>query len=199
MSKIKNFTVGHCTRSDVRGIIESLHYSRSINGVISCYCFKLLHEDRVIGGIIFGSLGMANSWKKYGASPDKVTELRRLVCIDDTPKNTESFFIGKCLRWLELNTQIETVVSYADPNYGHSGVIYKASNFKLMGLTSPGRVIMWGDKKYHDKCIRTYHNGRLKPFAQRVKDALDRGDAYYKKQVGKNIFTYQLKRKLRRI
>ena len=39
-------------------------------------------------------------------------ELRRLVCIDDTPKNTESYFIGKTLRWLKHNTDVEVVVSF---------------------------------------------------------------------------------------
>jgi hypothetical protein len=35
------------------------------------------------------------------------------------------------------------IISYADTTYGHEGVIYKATNFKFMGQTSPGRVIMY--------------------------------------------------------
>ena len=53
-------------------------------------------------------------------------------------------------------------------------------------------------KIYHDKCIRTYHvnkNGDklLKPFAQRVKDALESGDAQYVDTPGKHIYIYSLK------
>lgn len=142
--------------------------------------------------MIFGRLAMASQWKKYGKTESEVIELRRLACIDNTRKNTESFFIGKCLRWLQLNTNIKTVVSYADPEYGHQGTIYKASNFKLIGKSSNGRVIWWNGKKYHDKCIRTKYNGKLKPFAQRVKDALEKGEAVYKKTKGKNIYVYPL-------
>jgi hypothetical protein len=84
-------------------------------------------------------------------------------------------------------------VSYADPEYGHQGIIYKASNFQLIGKSSVGKVIWWNGKKYHDKCIRTYYNGKLKPFAERVKAALEKGEAEYKKTKGKNIYTYRLR------
>ena len=42
-----------------------------------------------------------------------------------------------------------------DTTYGHVGVIYKASNFKHVGMTAKGRVIMLDGKKYHDKTICT--------------------------------------------
>jgi hypothetical protein len=60
-------------------------------------------------------------------------------------------------------------------------------------MTSKGKVIMWNGKKYHDKTIRTKYNGRLKPFAQRVKDALDSGEAHYVEQVPKVIYLLNLK------
>ena len=59
-------------------------------------------------------------------------ELRRLCCIDNTPKNTESYFISKTLILLR-KIGIRKVLSLADPNYGHNGGIYKASNFTLLG------------------------------------------------------------------
>lgn len=113
--------------------------------------------------------------EKYSDRFDGFIELRRLVLIDDTPRNSESFFIGKTLKWLVKNTDIDTVVSYAYPNYGHEGTVYKASNFVLSGKTSPGRVIILNGKKYHDKAIRTKYKGELKPFAKRLKDALESG------------------------
>jgi hypothetical protein len=147
---------------------------------------------KIIGACLFGGLAMANQWKKYGEREEDVIELRRLVCIDATKKNAESFLIGRCLRWLRNNTNIKVVVSYADPEYGHAGIIYKATNFKHVGTSSPGKVIFWNGKKYHDKSIRTMYNGKLKPFAQRVKTAIENGEAHYKKTQGKNIYTYKL-------
>lgn len=190
--KVKEFKVELCHRSEIKEFIEKWHYSKSINGLISDYCFKLTHKDEIIGAMIYGRLAMANAWKKYGDKIEDVTELRRLCCIDDTPKNTESYFIGATLRWLKKNTEIKTVVSYADPEYGHEGIIYKASNFKMIGLTSKGRVIYHNDKKYHDKAIRTKYKGELKPFAKRLIEALEKGEAYYKDTKGKYIYIYKL-------
>ena len=179
-------------RNEVRDFIEEHHYSRNINGLMSSYCFKLMHEGKMIGAMIYGSLGMANAWKKYATAPGDVVELRRLVLVDDTPANAESFFIAKTLRWLKQHTNIKTVVSYADPNHGHSGIVYKASNFRHQGMTAKGRVIKWGDKQYHDKAIRTKYKGELKPFAVRLKNALDNGEAYYEDQLPKHIYVFDL-------
>ena len=148
--------------------------------------------------MIYGHLGMANVWKKYANQREDVIELRRLACIDDTPKNTESYFIGKTLRWLRKNTSIKVVVSYADTYHGHVGVIYKESNFTHVGMTSPGKIILDSDgRTFHDKAIRTtYVNAagvkKLKPFAQRLKDRLESGEANYVLTPGKHIYLYNL-------
>lgn len=196
MSKLLNddWQVSPCERQDIRDFIEQYHYSKNINGVKSNYCFKLLYKGTIVGAMLYGTLGMANAWKKYGDREEDVLELRRLVLIDDTPRNAESFFIGHTLRWLKAHTEVKTIVSYADPNYGHSGVIYRATNFQHVGMTSKGRVIMWNNKKYHDKTIRTKYKGELKPFALKVKEALDRGEAYYVTQEPKHIYVKHLRK-----
>ena len=153
--------------------------------------------------MIYGALGMASAWKKYGDKENDVIELRRLCCIDDTPKNTESFFIGQTLQWLKTNTDIKVIVSYADAHYGHGGIIYKATNFFHEGMTSKSRVIMLNGRQYHDKTIRTYYTNKdgirnLKPFAQRVKDALDREEAYYEDRPSKHIYLFFLNKKDRK-
>lgn len=186
------YTVEPCERIEIRDFIEKWHYSHNINGLLSQYCFKLMDGDTMVGAMIYGGLGMANCWKKYAENKEDIIELRRLCCIDDTPKNTESYFIGKTLKWLLKNTSIKKVISYADNTYGHKGVIYQASNFKHLGKTAKGRVIMWQGKRYHDKTIRTKYKGELKPFAKRVKEALEKGEAYYEETKGKEIYLYDL-------
>ena len=192
MNKIKDFKVTLCDRNEIKTFIETWHYSKSINGLKSNYCFKLINQETIIGAIIYGKIGMANVWKKYANKENDLLELRRLCCIDDTPKNTESYFIGYTLRWLKKNTKYKLVISYADSNYNHTGVIYKASNFKFVGMTNPGRVIVFNNKLYHDKTIRTKYKGKLKPFAQRIKTALDNGLAKYNLTKGKYIYLYRL-------
>ena len=190
---IKDFTVVHCERREVVSFIEKWHYSQNVNGLTTDYCFKLLDANKnMIGAMIYGKIAMANVWKKYAKKENELIELKRLCCIDNTPKNTESYFIGSTLRWLKRNTDIKMVLSYADMTYSHKGTIYKASNFKHLGMTSKGKVIMYNGKRYHDKTIRTKYNGQLKPFAIKIKKALIDGDAKYIDTLGKHIYMYNL-------
>lgn len=187
-----NYTIHICLRNDIRDFIEQWHYSHNINGVISDYCFCLKDKEEIVGGAIFGRLAMANQWKPYVDKPEDILELRRLCCIDNTPKNTESYFIGHCLRWLQNNTEVKKILSYADETYGHQGTIYKASNFEYLGKTTSGKMIDYNGKLYHDKTIRTKYKGELKPFAKRLKEQLEAGEATWVKTKGKHIYLYNL-------
>lgn len=196
--KVKQFDVRLITIQEATQIIKDWHYSGSTNGLMVSQCFGLFYEENLIGTIIYGGLAMANAWKKYADQPSDVVELRRLACIDATPKNTESYFIGKTIRWLKRNTGYKLIVSYADPFHGHEGIIYRASNFEHKGMTSKGKMIQDQDGRlFHDKAIRTTYTNKdgvkaLKPFAARLKQRLESGDAKYINTPGKHIYTYHL-------
>ena len=205
---VRDYKVVPVSIQDVRDFIEEWHYSGNVNGLRIGHCFALYDESRpfgqqLIGAMAYGALGMANAWRKYADAESEVIELRRLCCVDDTPRNTESYFIGQTLKWLKANTDIKVIVSYADAHYGHAGTIYKASNFFHAGMTSESRVIMLDGRQYHDKTIRTYYTNKdgirnLKPFAQRVKNALETGEAYYEERPPKHIYLFFLEKKLRK-
>ncbi len=146
-----DFWVYCCEREEIEDFVNKHHYSHSINGVRTKYCFKLVNmkTKEIVGAIIYAGLGMANVWKKYGEKEADVVELRRLCCIDDTPSNMESWFIAKTLAWLKLNSEVKVVISYADSLYNHVGTVYKASNFTYLGTTSPSRMIEWNGKIWH--------------------------------------------------
>jgi hypothetical protein len=181
-------------RKIISDFIEKWHYSGSINGCISDYCFGLYcDQGELKGALFYGRMAMANQYKRFSDKENSVIELRRLCCVDSTPKNAESFFIGRSLRMLKKLWAGKVVVSYADKEYGHTGLIYKASNFKQLADVKGAKVIMHNGKRYHDKAIRTKYNGELKPFAKRLVDALDNGEAVYKQTAGKHTFVYYLR------
>ena len=117
---VTDFTVEYTNRKAVKGFIEKHHYSQSINGIQSYHHFGLYTDGhfglpKMIGAMLYGIPSMPATAKKYNPiNPSRCMELRRLCCIDDTPTNTESYFIGKTLRWLKQNTDIEVIVSYSD-------------------------------------------------------------------------------------
>ena len=68
---------------------------------------------------------------------NNVTELHRLHILDCTPKNTESWFISRCLKLLKQDKpQIKGVISFSDTTQGHNGIVYQATNFYFVGKTS---------------------------------------------------------------
>lgn len=191
---VRGFEVIPCERKDIKEFIETNHYSHNINGCISDYCFKLMRGDEMIGAMFYGKLAMAGQYKRFSDNINEVIELRRLVCIDDTPKNTESYFIGATLRWLKKNTNIKFVVSYADQEYGHTGTIYKASNFEYWGWRKGAKKLKYNGKLYHDRAIRVKYKGELKPFSKELKDALDNGLAEWVETAGKHTYVYKLRK-----
>ena len=151
----------------------------------------------MIGAMMYAYPSMPSTAAKYNPiNPDKCLELRRLVCIDDTPKNTESYFIGQTFRWLKEYTDMEVIVSFADTHYGHDGVIYKATNFEYLGETSKGQVLMVDGKEMHSRSM----NQKRRPYSREIKRRYDNGDEniFFKDRSPKKIYVYYLDKKIKR-
>jgi hypothetical protein len=175
--KVKDLLIEISDRQEIKNFVEQNHYSKSINGVKSSHCFSIKHDDKLVGAIIYGQMS-TTAWKKFSDKESDVIELRRLVLIDECPRNSESRVIGQSLRWIKKHDKkLKLVVSYADPNYGHTGVIYRASNFKLIGMSGKdnGFQDIETGKLYHSRALRTKYKGEFKPFVKRLREKLEKG------------------------
>ena len=114
------------------------HYSHGCHNRPSP-CYGLFDKEKMIGVLMFATpcserVRASVFGEQY---KDCVTELHRLHILDFTPKNTESWFISRCLKLLKKDKpQIKAVLSFSDLTVGHSGVIYKATNAYRVGQTS---------------------------------------------------------------
>ena len=181
---------------DIHPFIEKYHYSKSINGCKVSRCYALYNnDDEIVGAMLFGALS-TTAWKKYAKSENDVVELRRLVCLDTCPRNTESWFISQAIKDLKKTTAYKICVSYADPYYGHVGYIYQASNWNYEGTTSKDKILIGPDgKRYHSRAMRTKYKGRFKPFAIRLQELYKSGKLKEIEIPGKHIYTYTLQGK----
>ena len=209
--KVSEFTIEPVHKKAVTPFIEKWHYSHYAGGIQHRQCFALYSPDgpfglpRMIGAAIYGQPAMPDTAKKYNPdNPLRCWELRRLCCIDDTPTNTESYFIGQTLKWLKRNTDIEVIISYADLEFGHEGVIYKATNFIHLGKSGGGRVLMVDGKKYHARSL----NQKEKPYGRDLKRRWEnkdghsfwesKQDMYFVDTKPKNIYIYNLNKKVKK-
>jgi hypothetical protein len=192
--KPKDLTINICELNEIRSFIETHHYSHNINGVKVTYCFKVEYEGKLVGAVLFGAMS-TTAWKKFSTKEKDVLELRRLVLLDLAGKNCESRVIGFCLRYIRKNDKsIKVIVSYADPNHGHSGVIYKASNFQYLGKSSPdkGYIDKETGKVYHSRALRTKYKGKYKPFVQKLRKKKEEGLLQEISLEGKHCFIFKL-------
>ena len=205
MSKVSDFIIEPVPRSAIQSFVHKWHYSHDTNGVQQTQCFALFDNMKMIGAMIYALPSMKSTAAKYNPdNPLRCWELRRLCCIDDTPTNTESYFIGQTLKWLRRNTDIEVVISYADLEFGHEGVIYKATNFIHLGKSGGGRVLVVDGKKYHARSL----NQKEKPYGRDLKRRWknknghkfwhSEQDMHFVNTKPKNIYVYYLNKKVKK-
>jgi len=185
---LNDLHVDPCCVSEIQPVMELVHYSHSIFGVTTDYCFKVTCDHVVVGGAIFGQpagTGVAAKYSERGTY--RMTELRRFVLVDECPRNSESMVIACMLRVLK-KIGVQRVLSYADPAHGHSGVIYKALGFKYLGTTAKRKHVMWKGRKYPDRNIHQVHF----PFHLDLRAALSDGSATRVQIPGKHIYLRDL-------
>lgn len=172
--------------NEIKDFIKIWHYSKTARSQQQKHVFKLVDlADKLVGVAIYGK----PMSRHYGAD---TIELRRLCLIDDTPKNTESWFISRTLKWLEKNTSYTQVLSFADPNHGHQGTIYKASNFWYDGLEDSGnpRIVQYGDRQVHLRQMYQKRDGEYSADALKIQAAVESGEAKVLKQEKKHRYIY---------
>ena len=90
-----------------------------------------------IVGIMVFSVPPKHTEIRYGC---KVWDFSRLWVHPKMPQNTETFFISKAIKYIKKNHKdVNLIVTYADPSAGHTGAIYRASNFIDDGMMDEGR------------------------------------------------------------
>jgi hypothetical protein len=115
-------------------VIVKNHYLHTFPAA-TMLCFGAFMDDRLLGAITFGC-GPANAYRMVeGVTQEDCLTLSRLWLSDELPSNSESRFIGICLKYLKKYTQVKFVVSYADPEQGHVGTIYQATGWIYTGLS----------------------------------------------------------------
>ena len=122
--------------------LKNKHYAKRIPPI--SYAFGLFQGNVLNGVCCFGipASRFENIKQPY--------ELNRLVINDDLDKNVLSYFVSNCLKLFPKNN---IIVSYADPNNGHHGYIYQATNWIYMGKSCPHNDWYIDGKLLHEKTI----------------------------------------------
>jgi hypothetical protein len=113
----------------------------------SCvYAFGLYESNQIVGVILYGNPTAPTTLDICGFYNRKnVIEITRLWIQDNTPKNTESFFIANTLKLIDK----PIIVAFADPDADHIGIVYQAANFNYTGKSERKRGCYLHTKQHY--------------------------------------------------
>ena len=112
-----------------------------------------LHIGAFLNGKLHGVMSFGPSMDKSkvinlvrGTGWNEFIELNRMAFDAFLPKNSESRCIAQALRMIKKNApQIKWVISFADGCQCGDGTIYRASNFKLTGISTNKTIMEFPD------------------------------------------------------
>jgi hypothetical protein len=121
----------------------------------------LFSEGKILGVVMYGTPSSAPLRSGICGPEEKenVLELTRLWISDEVGKNGESYLIGNSLKLVNK----EIIVSYAEIQQGHLGVVYQATNWIYTGLSA--KRTNWdiqGNKSHSQTLADRYTSKELK-------------------------------------
>ena len=129
----EEYSVRAIPKPDTHYLLLNVHYARRIPSIV--YAFGLFKGEKLKGVITYGIPPSPNICKGVCGEEyrSNVLELNRLCLVENRP-NEASMLVGKSLALLPPK---KIVVSYADTNQEHLGVVYQATNFLYTGCNKP--------------------------------------------------------------
>jgi hypothetical protein len=151
MSKVK-LLVAPCSHQAAKYAVEKWHYSGSMP-TPPVVKFGVWENNKYIGCILFSRGGNSNLLKPFQLEQTQGCELTRIALSNHVTSVTKIMAIAiKTLS--KVTPSLRLIISYADPNEGHTGVIYQAGNWIYSGATS-------ADIRYVDKNGREWHSRQV--------------------------------------
>lgn len=159
------------------------HYLQTRASCTYAFALHFIPTDEIVGVILYGNPTAPTTLNICGESNRKnVIEITRLWVQDNTPKNIESYFISNTLQLVNYSI----IVAFADPDAGHVGIVYQASNFLYTGKSErKGGVIAIKNNKIHNKTLWKQYKT-----AEKIKEVFGANNVYYKSYATKYRYVY---------
>ena len=178
----------------IRYACLNFHYAKSIP--TSKYSFNIFNKKNEWCGVIMYSSGANNSiGSPFGLYQGEVLELVRVAL--NGKQETTSQALALTLRELnKIAPHIKIIVSYADLDQEHTGIIYQATNWIYLGKYNEGTVgatIIHG-KKIHNRSVNNRYGTSSFEY---IKKYVDKNAKLYITK-GKHKYIYVYDKKLRK-
>lgn len=142
--------VTQITKQIAEQFVLTKHYSRRVS--VFWAAFGLVENDLITGVAVYGQPSPPIQKHAFRDRDFRLFELSRVV-VQSKTKNAASFLVGNSLQMLEPKPC--AVVSYADMEQNHCGIIYQATNWLYTGATkSHDKAYIVAGKRVHPMTLR---------------------------------------------
>jgi hypothetical protein len=129
------------SRKQVEYACRNFHYAKSVP--IFSIAFSVFQNNDWCGCVVYGFGANNNMAKEFGLPFGKVFEFQRMAL--NGKQSCTSKILALSIKLIKKNCKnVELLVSYADSEQGHTGIIYQATNWLCTGISG------WNKKYYID-------------------------------------------------
>lgn len=145
----------HCdyaTHEAAKYACEHWHYSKCLPPSKTVK-IGVWEDERFVGVVVFGVGATASLVRQYGLKPTEGCELVRIALRQH--KHFVSEIMAQAIKYLrESNPGLRLIVSFADPEQGHIGAIYQATNWIYTGQSQASEEFIVNGVRYHGRTLR---------------------------------------------
>ena len=162
-----DFFIDTVKKCEVKDLLNTFHYLKdeSKDFKVSPYSYGLyrnsvtdvLHIGGPVAACIFTNLPVpeiaVGAFGLQRHEQEGLYELSRLCVHPDVQReeyNITSWFVSRCIKRFRKDTEVKAILSYADSSH-HSGIIYRATNFKYYGRSDSKKDFYYADGTKHSR------------------------------------------------
>jgi len=153
-------TLTKATGEAVKYACLHFHYAKRVPS--AWYSYNVYNENKEwCGVIVYGNGAGPHIQDPFGMKIGEVVELVRVALNGKQPCTSEC--VAASIKQLHKDApQVKLIVSYADMDENHTGIIYQATNWIYLGIygKGPAMNLIINGKKYHNKTIHNKHWSR---------------------------------------
>ena len=152
-----------CSYHAAKYAVENYHYSRTMPRA-KLLKFGIWEDGKFIGVVIYGCGANNHISLPFGLKITKICELVRIAIREHVaPVSRIVSITNRVLK--KLNPGIKLVISYADPEQNHLGIIYQAANWIYLGRSGAQRACLVGGNVTHKRAV-SLKRGTIKGVAK---------------------------------
>lgn len=134
----RDYYVTDLALQEARAMVEAEHYAKgSSNTAVYSHGLHWLLSPRAVGAALWLPPTRVACESVNKDEWKKVLSLSRLVILPNQPTNAASYLLGQSIQKIKREKRFVSLVTYADESQGHTGAIYRATNWTYVGRTGP--------------------------------------------------------------